>query len=336
MVIVAGELESVAGGSVGAQAFGVIEPDADRTGLRRGFTEEWGSVRDVLAVDHAACGEGETSADGLLFGGMDVVRVADVERNGHGGAVDVEGAALCVADESPILTGRVEAGDLDVKEGKIALLEVCAPILYECGEERAVVRCATLAAVGFSLIPEKALDGFSGERSDHAIVKTGWKPRAFKGMPRMRWGGFASGFCGGVFSFFGGDRGVKVGLLVGELGSVGEGCEERGVVAESVEGDPGIDGRSAPSGVDEADGDVLFSGDLSAEEVGDRGEVGGGFRRALLPLTGDVLKREIGALFVYDEEAELRIGGSGDFLIGVFDGGCGWEAFEGHLHVGLA
>ena len=82
VVILSGNFKNVdnliGGLAVGGKALRVIEPDAEGSAavglqLRHGLAKERRGVRDVFAVHHVAGGEGETVADGLLVGRMDVV-----------------------------------------------------------------------------------------------------------------------------------------------------------------------------------------------------------------------------------------------------------------------
>ncbi len=120
------------------------------------------------------------------------------------------------------------------------------------------------------------------------------------------------------------------------MSACGEGREQIGVRAEGIHGDPGIGGRAAPGGIDEADGDVFLCGNFAAVEVRDGGELCSGFRSAEGPGIGDVVEWEIGAFAIDDEETEFGIRRRGDFLVGILDDGAAREALEGHFHVGLA
>ncbi len=142
VVVGAGDLEGVNGLAVGCESLGVREPDAQGGGavgleFGGGFAEERRGVGQVgFAIDHVAGGEGEAVADGLLVGRVDVVGVADVEGDGHGGIGDGEGAALGIADAAPVFLRRIEAGNLDEEERQIPLGEVHAPVANERREER--------------------------------------------------------------------------------------------------------------------------------------------------------------------------------------------------------
>ena len=78
VVILSCDFECVYGLAIGGESAGVVEPDADcgaavRLQLEGRLAEERRGVRQVFVIDHVAGGEGETVADGLLVGRMDVV-----------------------------------------------------------------------------------------------------------------------------------------------------------------------------------------------------------------------------------------------------------------------
>ena len=102
---------------------------------------------------------------------MDVLRFADVDRDGHAGVEEAEGFELGFAEERPAVvgTGAGIVGELDEQEGEVALAEGAAPIGDEGGEEAVIVRCAGDGGVGLALIPDGALNRVRDERRNHAV-----------------------------------------------------------------------------------------------------------------------------------------------------------------------
>src|SRR5665213_1193680 len=175
-VVGAGELESARWVVVKRESGGVVEPDSHVGGTVRlefggGFAEKRALILHLFAVDDVARGECEAGAYGLLIGWVDVVGEADVDGDRHCRIGEAEDAALCIADHTPVFSGRVEAGDLNVEKGKIALPEMTAPVLYQAAKERGVIGGAIGRGVGFALVPEEALDGHRGEGGDHSVVE---------------------------------------------------------------------------------------------------------------------------------------------------------------------
>jgi len=119
--------------SFGGEVLRIVEPDAKAeesigVELAGRFSIEGAGRDDGFAVDYVPGCRSKACGNCLLVAGVDIRGVANIQRDGHGGVGDIEGATLCIADCSPILGWRIEARDLDVEEGKIALGEVTSPV----------------------------------------------------------------------------------------------------------------------------------------------------------------------------------------------------------------
>ena len=121
------------------------------------------------------------------------------------------------------------------------------------------------------------------------------------------------------------------GLFVNHLCPRGEDGHERSIGAESVKAGPRLGRGSSPRRLDQADGHTQLLLQIAREEVGDGGEVGGGFRSARGPSFGfDIFQRIVCRLVLHQEQANLGILCRRDFRL------CVDQAGHGELHVRLA
>lgn len=88
---------------------------------------------------------------------------------------------------------------------------------------------------------------------------------------------------------FGGKREIRVGLLLLEPGVCVDGRGEGRIGRKGVRRHPIVRRRTAPGGVDHANGDVLARGDLTGEDIVDRRQVRSG-RASRRPGRVDVRK----------------------------------------------
>ena len=122
---------------------------------------------------------GQAAPDVLLVGGMDIVGITDVDREGLARVGQREGLRLrfaqrCVGETRGI-GGIFVVGETHPIERKVALAEVRPPRGNHRREEPAVF-CGPLG-VALTLIPHRAADRIGQQRIDHAVEQASGSPR---------------------------------------------------------------------------------------------------------------------------------------------------------------
>ena len=173
-----------------------------------------------------------------------------------------------------------------------------APLVHHGGSDLRVV--AGVVQVGFSLVPDETAGRIVTQRIDHAVEQ----------LP------------GGHFL---------------PVQGLGEGHVDVRRILQRLHAEPGLDGRAAPVGHKQADGDLRHElGKGFAEVIGRGAELARGRRRGTLPGAGAVFLQGIGIVAFYREHAHHRRGrGVPDGFVGVGHA-LVVPAAQGHLHVGLA
>ena len=195
-------------------------------------------------------------------------------------------AGLGFAEEGPEgAVGGVDAGELDLVEGEVGVVERFPPggdegledVVLVVGEAIAVpcVGAGGELGGGVALVPDDAAEA-EGDDVFHA----GFVEEAGGEGMGVGFGGIGVGVAGEVF----GD--ASGGPLSGSTGFAGvlKGGAEGGVGAEDIGGDEGFGEGAAAGDVDDADGGVLeFPGEGVGEEIGDGGLGEDGFGVEGLP-----------------------------------------------------
>ena len=213
---------------------------------------------------------------------MNVVWCAYIQRDRHPGIAHKQCAPLGVTDNRPTGVGRIVAGNLHEEEREVAFAPLVSPVGDERGENAQIVGRACSIAVSLALIPNGAFDREAGVRGDHGVEESSGRPCSpmIRRDARVRRKGLSCCLGSGILACVIGPELVGTTLVTGDRRRI---RKDRGEIGQPIRADPGVSGRAAPCGVDESNGNFLTLGDLPAKEVGDRGEVAGGLRRAFRP-----------------------------------------------------
>src|ERR1035438_7957186 len=160
-VVGAGHHETLQGPAPGFEAAGgVVEPQADGARFCGARAHQWTRVFDLLAKGHRPGGQRQALAHVLLVGGMDVVRVADIDSNGHSGLGDAQRLELRLAEFGPHGGGRsLIIGDLHEQEREVAHSPSAPPVDDHGFEHGRIQGRADSRGVALSLIPDDSADG---------------------------------------------------------------------------------------------------------------------------------------------------------------------------------
>ena len=320
----------------------MLQRDTDRGAFHLMGGGQGAADRGHLAVIDR--GEGpvrEALADVLLVLRVDVLGVADVDRDRHARLRQSEDFHHGFAHAGPAFGLRIAVvgqlhpgeGDFVLPEGPPARDELRQLLDVELGRLGAV-------CVAFALIPEHAAERVRSEVDDLAVVEPGGSALELAHGQRilrrrrdellallLRLGD------GGAP-----DRHLLRMQLAGFALIEGEVVLQAGVIVRlrlrvgrlRLGGDPGFDGRAADGSVDQSDGHADFAVDLAAEEEERRGKTADGFGRALLPEPfafgggrGGMGRR----LAIVPDERQLGARLLGREVVG---------RLHGHRHVGLA
>ena len=131
VVVVTCDFEADKGVSFTGESLGMIEPDTQGISVACGLSVEWAGVFAGFSVDRGLGSKSKTVSDGLLVGWVYVVGVSDIDGDGHGRVGYGERPALCIADDTPVVGGCIEAGDLYKEEWEVALLPLVSPVCNE-------------------------------------------------------------------------------------------------------------------------------------------------------------------------------------------------------------
>ena len=268
---------------------------------------------------------------------MDVLGVAEVDRDGHAGLREFQRLHHRLADAGPAFAGRGVVRKLHPSERNFVLPQG-APARDELGELLVVE--SGVAGVAFALIPEHAAQGVGDEVDHLAVEEASWSALEFA--HRQRIAG-RRGYEGGAVGLGFGDGGFPGShLLLEEFGRLLF-IEGEVVLHLSVEvgfrlrigglrlgGDPGFDGRAADGSVDQADGDADFLMDLATKEIEDGGEATDVVGRASAPCTFAFGGRGGGVGRGFLVMTDQRVVRSGLLGVEVIRG------LDGHRHVRLA
>lgn len=298
--------------------------------IGKGCLVEDGAGEDErLTVGNVAGGEGETMGDILFIFGVDIVGiigVSEINCAGHRGVGDAEGEGLGFTEVGPggVSLYRIglrgeEIGELDVKEGELGITPAGAPVGDERGEERAV--SSRVMSVGFALVPKNAPQAKGDERMDHGVEERrglmGIVERIVEARGR-RWGRLGSArACDGITPCGEGVKILAAGFLRVVLTKlfivVFEALGHEGNFFQSGAARPGFNGRAAPGGVNDRDGNAKVRLQFTGEEVSDGGEIRYRGGRAYGPcyLSG-WLRLECHSV-VNGSETDKRIRGGRDF-----------------------
>ena len=137
--------------------------------------EEWTGADHFLGIDELPRCQGETPPHIDFVRGVHIVRVADIDGNGHAGARQLKGHPLGLAQERQAALGHgslvlVKARQLNKEKWQVAAsswLPLIPPILDQATKQSAIFDTAT--AVVLTLIPDDTANGEGRERGDHAI-----------------------------------------------------------------------------------------------------------------------------------------------------------------------
>ena len=274
---------------------------------------------------------------------MDIVRIAHVDRHGHAGVRDGQCLEHLFLHNDPTagLDGFglrfLEIGQLHPEERKLGI-PAAAPI----GDQRAQLQSVQfrILAVGiaFALIPDRAADGVRDQRVDHPVeqirgtiliqARVDGRRRTARqlgtGLARCLGGGLPFGFLG-----FEGRlcrRWIGLGDLL--LPCVADRCQlvDPGL---SCLRSPCLDRRPAPGRVDQANGHLQFTMQLTAKEIGGRRKPADRFGTAYDPASLAIVCRLGRCLAGGREHADHRQIGRGLLLLEIL------SPVDGHRHVRL-
>src|SRR4030043_95366 len=104
---------------------------------------------------------------------MDIIPFAYISGDNHRSVGDGEGFELSLAKFCPAAFGGLvfgfhKGGKLNIQEGEIALIPFLSPVGYQSGKKFMILRRIS-AGIGFTLIPDCALDGVIEERGNLSV-----------------------------------------------------------------------------------------------------------------------------------------------------------------------
>jgi hypothetical protein len=149
-------------------AVGMFEGDGDGVAVDFGACGQRTADRgDVFAIDVAERPEGEALADVLLVLRMNILRIPEVDGDGHAGLGQRERLQHGFTHAGPTFAGRGEVGELRPREGHFVLPKR-APARDEL-RELLVVEAGIAVGIAFALIPKHATQRVRHEIDHFAI-----------------------------------------------------------------------------------------------------------------------------------------------------------------------
>src|SRR4051794_32632963 len=135
-MIFAGNLEAGGRAAFCRESGGVIKPDPYAVFIEAGLAEERAGALDAFAVGQGARCQCQTCTNALFISRVYIVRVADVNGNGHAGIYEGKRAPLGFSDDGPLfVVARFEVGKLDKEKWEVAFAPVRTPVANERGEK---------------------------------------------------------------------------------------------------------------------------------------------------------------------------------------------------------